>query len=100
MSVQSLSVVNQNNISVRKIKKYLILAHKRLSIFEKHFFHPFSNMSLSAKVCCPRCKSNQVHRVKRSTLVKKFLGFLPLRRFQCLNCLSTFVAKKPALIAK
>ncbi len=42
-------------------------------------------------ICCPKCKCDAVRRVPRPVLVKSLLGFLPLRRYQCLSCLSTFM---------
>lgn len=54
-------------------------------------------MSSPKQLCCPRCKSESVKRIPRSSLVKSIFGFIPLRRFQCLNCLMKFVAKNKSL---
>lgn len=35
---------------------------------------------------CPRCKSELDNRVPRGFLVKKFLFFLPLKRYMCYKC--------------
>lgn len=35
---------------------------------------------------CPRCKSELDNRVPRGFLVKKFLFFLPLKRYICYKC--------------
>lgn len=35
---------------------------------------------------CPRCKSQLDSRVPRSFFVKKFLFFLPLKRYVCYQC--------------
>lgn len=48
----------------------------------------------SSNVCCPKCESWHIHRVPRPLLVKRLLSFIPLRRYQCLSCLTTFAAPK------
>jgi DNA-directed RNA polymerase subunit RPC12/RpoP len=49
-------------------------------------------MGSSDLITCPRCKSRILQRINRSPLVKTFLGFLPIRSYQCLSCLSTFLS--------
>ena len=44
----------------------------------------------SSAICCPKCESGHIRRIPRSLLIKHFLGFIPLRRYQCLSCLTSF----------
>ena len=39
---------------------------------------------------CPKCKSEFDARVRRSSFVKIFLFWLPLRRYACYNCKRKF----------
>ncbi|WP_342648470.1 hypothetical protein [Mucilaginibacter sp. CSA2-8R] len=48
------------------------------------------NINNSSTVCCPKCESGHIRRVRRPLFVKQFFNFIPLRRYQCLSCLSTF----------
>jgi hypothetical protein len=57
-----------------------------------------NHTSSSVTVCCPKCKCDVVRRVPRPALVKSLFGFVPLRRYQCLSCLSTFAG--PVVNAK
>jgi ribosomal protein L37AE/L43A len=58
------------------------------------------NINNSSTVCCPKCESGHIRRVRRPLFVKQFLSFIPLRRYQCLSCLLTFagpVTVKPSI---
>ncbi len=50
------------------------------------------NFNTSTTVCCPKCESGHIHRMRRPVLVKHLLSFVPLRRYRCLSCLTTFAA--------
>jgi DNA-directed RNA polymerase subunit RPC12/RpoP len=38
------------------------------------------------RMLCPKCKHGILDRIPRGTVVKSFLGFLPLRRYICYRC--------------
>ncbi|MBD1385606.1 hypothetical protein IDJ75_09985 [Mucilaginibacter rigui] len=63
-------------------------------IFNEQKAKPQIDATAKQKVSCPRCGRSGCERVKRGSIVKIFLPWLKLRRYQCHGCLRYFYRLK------